>query len=66
MVFRKSDRGGERVNKSRENREQVKSIRLSLCLTPVELKMIEQAAKKMGVKRSTFIRATVISSITKD
>ena len=66
MVFRKSDRGGERVNKSRENREQVKSIRVSLCLTPVELKMIEQAAKKMGVKRSTFIRATVISSITKD
>ena len=66
MVFRKSDRGGERVNKSRENREQVKSIRVCLCLTPVELKMIEKAAKKMGVKRSTFIRATVISSITKD
>ena len=66
MVFRKSNRGGERVKKSRENREQVKSIRVSLCLTPIELKMIEQAAKKMGVKRSTFIRATVISSITKD
>lgn len=54
------------MNKSRENREQVKSIRVCLCLTPVELKMIEQAAKKMGVKRSTFIRSTVISSITKD
>lgn len=54
------------MNKSRENREQVKSIRVCLCLTPVELKMIEKAAKKMGVKRSTFIRATVISEIDKD